>query len=288
MADPVHLVEQHSGVGWPLAAVPGGGPRDQRVDVPGNAVDLLRRRRDVLVDVLVGDLDRRLAFVRLAAGEQLVEHHAGGIHVRAGVGATVDHELRRHVGDGADQDAAGGRVLGLGADRLRQPEVGDLDPPVVRDEDVLGLDVAMDQAGAVGRREGGQHRLDEGQGARRRHRALLADHVAQGVAGDVLHGQEDRAVVGALVVDGHHVGVGQPGGSAGLAHEPGRELLVVAQALVHDLDGHHPVQPDVGGFVDAGHATAGDADADPVAAVEDAAGHGVADSSATTRAGVLI
>ena len=41
--------------------------------------------------------------------------------------------------------------------------------------------------------------------------------------------EEDRAVVVALVVDRDHVGVGEPRGGSGLTHEPGRELLVVAQ-----------------------------------------------------------
>ena len=33
LGDPVHLVEQHAGVGRPLPAVAGGGAGDQRVDV---------------------------------------------------------------------------------------------------------------------------------------------------------------------------------------------------------------------------------------------------------------
>ena len=43
-------------------------------------------------------------------------------------------------------------MLGLGADRPGQAEVGDLDPAVVGDQDVLGLDVAVDQARRGGRR----------------------------------------------------------------------------------------------------------------------------------------
>ena len=55
---PVHLVQQHAGVGRALVTVAGGGAGDQRVDVRRQAGDEARRRTDVLVHVLVGDLDR--------------------------------------------------------------------------------------------------------------------------------------------------------------------------------------------------------------------------------------
>ena len=153
-----------AGVGRPLARGRGRWPgRPARRRTAGCRATVAGRRRHVLVDVLVGDLDRRLALVRLRAGEQLVEHDAGGVHVGAGVGAAVDDQLGGEVGDGADQDAAGRGVLGVGADRLGQAEVGDLDPAVVGDQDVLGLDVAVDQAGAVG---GGQRREDRLERAR--------------------------------------------------------------------------------------------------------------------------
>ena len=41
--------------------------------------------------------------------------------------------------------------------------------------------------------------------------AAVADQVAQRPAADELHGEEDVPLVGALVVDGDHVGVGEPG-----------------------------------------------------------------------------
>ena len=230
------------------------------------------RRRDVLVDVAVGDLDRALALVRLVAGEQLVEDDAGGVDVGAGVGAAVDDELGGEVGDGADQHAAGRGVLGVGADGLGEAEVGDLDPAavgLVADQHVLRLHVAVDQAGAVGGGEGGDDRLEQRQRPGGRHRRLLADHVAQGVAGDVLHGQEDDAVVVALVVDADDVRVVELGGGPRLAHEALGEVVVVTQTGVHHLDRDRAVEPDVGGLVDTGHATARDAGADAISPVEE-------------------
>ena len=147
LGDAVELVQQHARVGRALGSVAGRGARDEGVEVRRDAGHEPRRRRDVLVDVLVGDRDRRLARVRLLAGEELVEDHPRGVDVGAGVAGAVDDQLGSEVGDRADDDAAGRRVLRVGADRLGQPEVGDLDPAVVGDQDVLGLDVAVDDTG---------------------------------------------------------------------------------------------------------------------------------------------
>ena len=119
---------------------------------------------------------------------------------------------------------------------LASPKSATLTRPSSAISTFSGLTSRWIRPAAVRVRERGEHRLDEGQRPRRRHRALLADHVAQGVPGDVLHHQEDGAVVVALVEDRDHVGVVEPGGRARLAHEPGRELLVVAQPGVHHLD----------------------------------------------------
>ena len=277
-----------------MLAVARGGARDERVDVVGDAGLHHRGHRHVVVDVAVGHLDRRLALVGLAAGEQLVEDDAGGVDVRPRVGPPVDDQLGREVGHRADQHAAGRGVLGVGADGLGQAEVGDLDATtvgLVGDEHVLRLDVAVDQARAVGRGEGGDDRLEQRQRPGRRHRRLLADHVAQGVPGDVLHDEEDGVLpvggVVALVVDAHHVGVVEPGGGAGLADEPLGELTVVAEAGVHDLDRDRAVEAGVGGLVDTGHATARDAGTDAVATVQHPADQGVAGATGRSRAGVL-
>jgi len=79
---------------------------------------------------------------------------------------------------------------------------------------------------------------------------VLADHVAQGPPGDVLHDEEQHALVVALVGDRHDVGVGEASGGVRLAHEPGAELLGVAEVGVHDLDRADPLEPQVTGLVD--------------------------------------
>src|SRR6478609_9678394 len=97
-----------------------------------------------------------------------------------------------------------------------------------------------------------------------------------------------RARDGAMGEDGDHVGVVEPRGRAGLTHEPGRELLVVAEPRVHHLDGAGAVEPEVGGLVHAGHPAAGDARADAVAAVHDRPHDGVGQHGAAALAGAPI
>jgi hypothetical protein len=163
------------------------------------------------VHVPVGDLDGRLAVVGLDAGEHLVEHDARRVDVRAGSGDAALDLLGREVGDRAHQDAAGCGVAGVPADRTGQPEVRDLDPVVVGEQDVLGLDVAVHDPGLMGGAQGRQHRLHHLEGLPRAEVAALTDQVAQRTAADELHREEHVPLVGALVVDRDHVGVGEPG-----------------------------------------------------------------------------
>ncbi len=92
---------------------------------------------------------------------------------------------------------------------------------------------------------------------------------------DVLHRQEDGAVVVALVEDPDHVGVGQLRRGARLPHEAGGEVVVVPEPAVHDLERADPVQAQVGGLVDGRHAAARDPGADAVPTIEHTPDHRV-------------
>ena len=157
-------------------------------------------------------------------------------------------------------------------------------PALVGDQDVLGLDVAMDDAGAVGGGERRDDRLKQRQGMGRGHWGLGADHVAQGVTGDQFHHQVEGPALDvrvlALVEDVDDVRVRQPGGGAGLALEPVGERGVVAEAAVHGFDRAHAIETDVDGLVDGGHPSTRDAATDPVAPVEEVPGQGVGERGA--------
>ena len=191
----------------------------------------------------------------------------GGVDVAAGVGRTSLDLLGGEVGHRADEQP-GLAVRRGGTHGSGQAEVGDLHPSVVGDQHVLGLDVAVHDAGAVRGAEGVEHGLEQVEGLVGGHRAAVAHHVAQRASGHVLHGEEHHAVVTALVEDLHDPRVVEPGGRAGLAGEPADERLVVDEVGVHDLERHLAVEPLVEREVHRGHAAARDARAHHVAPVE--------------------
>ena len=266
------LVEHRARVARAVLRVAGRRPQGQVVEQRGDAGVLQRRRRHGVVRVLVRDLHRLLALERLLAGEHLVHHDADRVDVAPGVRDAPGDELGGEVGDRPEQRLPARRVAGGGA---REAEVADLDAAVVGQQHVLGLQVAVDDAGLVRGDEPGQHRLEDVHRLLGREAPVLAEEVAQGDALQVLHDEVRRAEVLALVEDVDDVRVGEPGGAARLLDEPVAERGVVGEVGVHHLHGDAALEPQVGGEVDRRHAAAGDARADLVAAVEQPAHHGV-------------
>lgn len=269
MANAAELLQHHVGVGRAQVAIPAGGPSDEGVDVRRNRLDEARGSRDVVVHVLVGDLDRTVAEVRLAAGEELKGQHAQGVDVGPGVGAAVSDELGRQVGDRTHQDPPRCGGAGGGADCASEAEVSHLDLPARVDQHVLRFDVAVDDARLVGRRDRQQDLLHDPQCSGGRQWCLGSEGVTQRAASrDVLHRKKEHTAVLALVVDADDVGVGQSRRGARLADEPLSERLVVRQGLGHHLEGHPAVQAQVGRLVDRRHAAPRDPSTDEVPPVE--------------------
>src|SRR5215471_11201214 len=111
-----------------------------------------------------------------AAGEHFVEHQPEREDVGARIGGFALQLLRRHVLQRALDGAVGGHGYGGGfvaalelLPHLRQYEIEQLDA-VLRDHDVGGFEVAMDDALAVSGIEGVQNLARERQGARPRQR----------------------------------------------------------------------------------------------------------------------
>jgi hypothetical protein len=100
-----------------------------------------------------GSAERRLA------GEHLVAHGGEGVLVGPPVHRVLMRRLlRRHVGRRPEHVAGAGERLVVaragGLERAGNPEVRDQHHPVVGQQDVLGLDVAVDHPLAVGVGEG--------------------------------------------------------------------------------------------------------------------------------------
>ena len=222
--------------------------------------------------MLVGDLHRRFAHVRLLAGEHLVHHDADRVYVAAGIGDAAGDELGGEVGDRAEQRLPGGRV---GARRPSESEVAELDSAVVGEQDVLGLDVAVHDARLVGGcqpREHGVHDVDRLLGGEA---LVVLQQVAQRDARQVFHDQVRHVGVLALVEHVHDIGMRQTRSRPGLLHETGLERVVVGEMAVHDLQRHPPLETQVGREVHRGHAAARDPRAHLIATVDQTADHGV-------------
>ena len=242
-----------------------GRPQHELIELLGHPGVLHARAGDRVGGVLEGDLHRLLALVGLLADEHLVQHDPERVDVAAGIGHAARHELGGEVGDRAEQLRAGG---GVGRRGAREPEVADLDAAVFGEQHVLGLDVAVHDAGAVGRGEAGQDRVHDRDGLRHRQAALLAQQLAKRDAGKVLHDEVGHVAVLALVEHVDHVRVGQPCGGPGLLDEPALEHGVIAEVPVHHLEGDPALEAQVGGDVHGRHAAARDARAHPVSAVD--------------------
>ena len=173
----------------------------------------------VRVSALVDALERALA------GRHLVEDRSEGELVRPEVDGPAARLLRRHVSDGPHHRAGArrrrdvGALLGLVLQELREAEVEDLDDAVLRDHDVLGLQVPVDDPGGVRLGEPVGDLAGDVEQAPRRQRPGLQDF-PQGLPLDELHRDEDRGVGGSDVVDRDDVGVIQAGGGARLLLEP--------------------------------------------------------------------
>jgi len=96
----------------------------------------------------------------------------------------------------------------------------------------------------------------------------LLEVVAQGLARDVLHGEEHRALVGAHVVDRDHARVGEPGHRLGFtqqARAPSRGVVPCVFLGSQQLDRDPSVQLGVKGRVDDAHPARAEAVEDDVA-----------------------
>ena len=212
-------------------------------------------------------LDRRFAVEGAVAGEHLVEDRAQREEVGAGVGGETPHLLRRHVPIRADHHA--GPRLGerprrrqlvagaLGADELGDPEVEDLGPPVAGQEQVLRLEVAVDDAALVRRRQAARHRGGDLRRPPRRQRPA-GEPRPQGLALQQLGHQIRRAVVAADVVHGEDGGVVERRDGARLGLEAAQAVGAGRQVRRQHLDRDLAAEPLVARAVDDPHAAGPD------------------------------
>jgi hypothetical protein len=142
---------------------------------------------------------------------------------------------------------AAGALLLLG-----KTEVENLHSPVGEQEDVLGLQVAVDDAALVRRGEpGGDLRRDLHGLARRRRSAVQA--LAQRLAEEELHDRERLVALPADVVDGEDVGMREGGDRLRLALEAGERVGARREMRRQHLERHVALEPRVARPIDLPH-----------------------------------
>ena len=205
----------------------------------------------------------------------------GGGGARVGRDVVVErHRLGREV----DGDEAG-EAVALVVDAAGQAPVHHQDLAELADHEVVGLEVAVHHAAAVGE---GHGLADAGEGVEeaaerppggRLHEAVgpgrlvhLFDDGAQGAAAHLLHG-EPEAGVGqhAVIVDGDDARVLELGGDPGLGEEAGAEVLGVDERGAEHLHRQGAVEDPVADAPHLAEAAGGDA-AEVLVAVGEEAG----------------
>ena len=108
-------------------------------------------RHGIGVDMLDGDLGDGISLIWLLGREHLIHDNAEGVDVAARVGQFSSRLFGRNIVDGAD----GLPVVFVDlVFQRRDAEVFHLHSAVAQHHDVLGFDVAMDDAALMGVREG--------------------------------------------------------------------------------------------------------------------------------------
>ena len=259
----------HRGRGRPaLGRVLGHGPLDH---VPGPGRDVAGQRGRGVTDVPHGDFQRVLALERPPPGQALVGDHAQRVHVGQGRDLGPGRLLRGDVGRRAEHRPGGGELAGHR--RAGDAEVGEDQRAVGADEQVAGLDVAVDDAPLVRgvQRVGGLR--DQGHRPLRGEPAELGQRAGQRLALDVLHDQVGDLAAAldlalAVVVHVDHARVVDGGHGARLAAEALDEALLLQQGRQQHLDRDGTAQDRVLGLPHVAHAPAGDALVEPVSAAQ--------------------
>ncbi len=198
--------------------------------------------------------------VELRAAHQLVGRKAERIKIagRAHRAELLGQQFRRHVARGAFEQAS---LLVAGA--ASQPEISHLDPQAAIDEQVAGLDVAVNDLVRMQMMQGLQAATE------RDAQQVQIERLSVGVflqAGR--HELQDQPTVRAdHVIDGHDVAMFERSQELGLAPKSLQRAAVVEILLMDLLDGDFAAQLAVAAAIDHREIARGDLGQDLVAAV---------------------
>jgi hypothetical protein len=150
---------------------------------------------------------------------------------------------------------------------LGDAEVEDDDAAVAREEEVVRLEIAVDDALGVGGGEGVEELAGDGDGVGRLEPAESGQQGRERLAGEELH-DDRRPAVGEAgqVEDAHDALVADPVDHAGLGEEALDQVGAVGAVAREHLDGDAAADGRVDAQVDAAHAAGAEERGDPVGA----------------------
>ena len=193
-----------------------------------------------------------------AAGERFVKNGPERIDI-AGNGELAGFAaglFGRHVAGGAD-DRTGDGEIGFEVELTREAEVGDAWFALFIDEDVGGLEIAMEDALLMGVVNGLGNFPDE-RGSLREGKGACAEGISETFAFDEFHGEEVVAVFPADFVNGNDVGMAEARDGLGLNFEAADFLLGSERASEDDFEGNDAVEAFLAGLVNDAHAALAD------------------------------
>lgn len=222
------------------------------------------------MQVLTDHRDRVGMPKRWRTGQQMESRCGQSVLVGPPVDRSTGELLGRGVGHGSHRDIRFGDAAHV-PQVARDTEVRQQDSafPVFRvgEQDVGGLDVAVQQATVVRVVQRTRDRLHDGTHFVDRHAlgVALLDQPRRIGALDIVHRDPQMPVEGAAVVDADDVGMPQRRREIGLPIEPFAELGIGRHRLGEDFDHVAARQPGMQRQVDLGHATGAQLPQDRVA-----------------------
>ena len=184
--------------------------------------------------------------------QQLVKDHAERVDVGARVDGLALHLLRRHVRRRADHAARRGQAL-LVVDELGDSEVEDLRLAAIGDQDVVGLDVAVDDAEVVRDADRRKELLQEVDRHIDAETSVLIEPRPHRAALDPLHDNEEHGPVLVEVVDADDSGMVERRDGGRLTVESLAEVGVARVLLGQHLDGNRYFQARMRGAINDTH-----------------------------------
>ncbi len=225
------------------------------LEVAGDPGYQPRRRHDLVVSDLTQRLHRRFPLEWRTAGQHFVEDRAQRIDVggRPDILGMSARLFGGHVA-GRAHDLA---QLGLTAVRfepLGQAEIGDLGDAILGEQNVGGLQIAVDDSGVVGELDGPGER-DQELGGRAAGLGRTCEPVIERAPLEQLEGNEGCAGGFADLEDLNDVGMTQPGDRLGLDEEPGLSFGATGPVPADHLHGNQAIQSELPRLVDDAHAS---------------------------------